>query len=339
MYYRTLEEIAYLSEGGMRDALSLLDQLSKSGDEITIEFVDENIRTVSLKNIKELLDTLENNDSEKCLNLINEYRNRSVDYKTLVKKMIDVAAKRAKQIKLTNKYTRLSFNDYKKLILNLADSITKININVDSYTILEMLLLEFLNPTNKPIETTKEEVVKETPKENKDSDLNISTTKKEEPNTESLNNNDASKKVNNELIDIRINNCFVDAQKKLLESTKKEINDIINDVNTPGEVKSILLDSVLVAASPKNLIFTTPNDHSANKANKMLNKIESTIKNAKEIEYKVIFITLERWQQEREKYVENLKTNKKYSYIEESEVIHKETKISDVFDPSKVEII
>ena len=71
----------------------------------------------------------------------------------------------------------------------------------------------------------------------------------------------------------------------------------------------------------------------------MLNKIESTIKNAKEIEYKVIFITLERWQQEREKYVENLKTNKKYTYIEESEVIHKETKISDVFDPSKVEII
>ena len=124
-----------------------------------------------------------------------------------------------------------------------------------------------------------------------------------------------------------------------MENTKKDINDIINDVNTSGEVKSILLDSVLVAASPKNLIFTTPNDHSANKANKMLNKIESTIKNEKNVEYKVIFITPERWQKEREKYVENIKAHKNYSYIEESEVIHEETKISDVFDPSKVEII
>ncbi len=334
-----LEEIAYLSEGGMRDALSLLDQLSKSGEEITIEFVDENIRTVSLKNIKELLDTLENNDSEKCLNLINEYRNRSVDYKTLVKKMIDVAAKRAKQIKLTSKYTRLTFTDYKKLILNLADSITKININVDSYTILEMLLLEFLNSTTKPLDVEKKVIIKEAIKENQDANLNASNLIEDEQNSERYDNNDVSKNINNELIDIRINNCFVDAQKKILENTKNDINDIINDVNTPGEVKSILLDSVLVAASPKNLIFTTTNEHSANKANKMLNKIESSIKNVKNIEYKVIFITTERWQEERNKYVENLKANKKYSYIEESEVIHEETKISDVFDPSKVEII
>ncbi len=336
-----LEEIAYLSEGGMRDALSLLDQLSKSGEEITIEFVDENIRTVSIKNIKELLDTIENNDSEKCLNLLNEYRNRAVDYKTLVKKLIDVAAKRAKKIKLTSKYTRLSFEDYKKLILNLADSITKININVDSYTILEMILLEFLNPTIKPLENKKEELTIENDQKNADSEFIFSSSNEnsEEKIENGLSKNISSKEFNTDLITIRINNCFVDAQKKLLENTKKEINDIINDVNTSGEIKSILLDSVLVAASPKNLIFTTPNDHSANKANKMLNKIENAIRNAKNMEYKVIFITPERWQKEREKYVENIKAHKNYSYIEESEVIHEETKISDVFDPSKVEII
>ena len=34
-----LEEISYLSDGGMRDALSILDQLSKASDKIDIDVI------------------------------------------------------------------------------------------------------------------------------------------------------------------------------------------------------------------------------------------------------------------------------------------------------------
>ena len=66
-----LEEIAYLSEGGMRDALSLLDQLSKNGEEINLELIEKEIKTISLKTINELIDTLEEIDIDKFLIMLH----------------------------------------------------------------------------------------------------------------------------------------------------------------------------------------------------------------------------------------------------------------------------
>ena len=42
-----LNEIAFISEGGLRDALSMLDQLSKENDVITLEKVETQMRSVS----------------------------------------------------------------------------------------------------------------------------------------------------------------------------------------------------------------------------------------------------------------------------------------------------
>ncbi len=322
-----LTEIAYLSEGGMRDALSLLDQLSKSGDKITLEFIENNIKSISLKNVKELLDIVENNNATKCIEIINDYRTRGVDYKTLVKKLIDVASKRAKKIKLTNKYTRLNFQEYKDLILELSDSISKININVDSFTILEMILLNYIdsneisevinkstNVVASPEATDNEEVVEPT-------------------------NNTEIAEFNQDIIDIRINNCFVGAQKSCLATAKKELIDLNNSVNIPGEVKAILTDSMVVAASTDHLILTIQNEHSVDKANKMLPNIEKTIEKEINKKYKLIFISPKRWQDEKEKYVKNLKDKYEYRYIEEKEKEFDKTLLNDVFNLDKVEII
>ena len=113
-----LVEISCLSEGGMRDALSLLDQLSKNNKKITLEMVENQIKLVSQKTVKDLLDTIEYNDIEKFLNFIQDFRVRAVDYKTLIKRIIEISSIRAKNIKKTGKYNNLNFNDYKKLVLH-----------------------------------------------------------------------------------------------------------------------------------------------------------------------------------------------------------------------------
>ena len=84
-----LTEIAYLSEGGLRDALSLLDQLSKNNQTITLELVEKQIKTISQKSIIELLDLIESNNVEKFLDHISSYEKRAIDYKTLIKKIKD----------------------------------------------------------------------------------------------------------------------------------------------------------------------------------------------------------------------------------------------------------
>ena len=49
-----LDEIAYISDGGLRDALSILDQLSSSTSKITLEDVIRNFGAISQKQISEI---------------------------------------------------------------------------------------------------------------------------------------------------------------------------------------------------------------------------------------------------------------------------------------------
>jgi len=319
-----LLEIAYLSEGGMRDSLSLLDQLSKSDKKITLDLVEKQIKTVSQKNINELFDIIENNDVEKLLFLINEFRIRTIDYKTLIKKMIDIASFKAKNIKKTGIFKRLKFEDYKKMIINLSELLTKININIDPYTMIEINLLEIID-----IKNTKEQknIIL-----NEDNLLN---------STENFDKNEQGEKFNNELIKIRINNCFVNAQKHYLEQAKNDINNCISSININGKIRSLLMDCTVVAASNKNVILTFSNEHTADNANNLLDEIENLIKSTLNKDYKIIFISENRWLNEKKEYIKNLKLNKKYEYIEEIKMQENSTEpiVSDVFDISKVEII
>jgi len=313
-----LTEIAYLSEGGMRDALSLLDQLSKNNALIDLEMVETQIKTISQKGINELLSSIEDNSVENCLNHINDYRLRAVDYKTLIKKIIDISSLKAKNIKRSGRYDRLKFEDYKELIIKLSNCLTSININVDPYTILEMILLEFLDVE---VNSNNTDVFNNI---NITSDIN-----REESKTSDVDLN---------VINIRINNCFVNAQKKYLEEAKQIFSNIPTHVN--GKIRSILIDCQVVAASDEYVILTCLTDHTALNANKLLNEIEYLIKNEFHKNYKIVFISTERWNREKNEYVKNIKNNKKYEYIPEITAQDQEELIvNNIFDISKVEII
>lgn len=94
-----LQEIAELSEGGMRDALSLLDQLSKNNELITLEMVEKQVKTIANSSIKELIKYIDRNDIDSIMNFISDIELKGVDYKTFVKKMINVLTAKAISIK------------------------------------------------------------------------------------------------------------------------------------------------------------------------------------------------------------------------------------------------
>ena len=51
-----LKEIAYMSNGGMRDALSILDQISSRNTKIDVDDVTSNFGSISNKKVKEFMD-------------------------------------------------------------------------------------------------------------------------------------------------------------------------------------------------------------------------------------------------------------------------------------------
>ena len=319
----SLYEIAYLSDGGMRDALSLLDQLSKSKEKITIDIVEKQIKTISKKSIEDLLDAVENSEMDKFLNLINEFKNRAVDYKTLVKKIIDGLSVKAKELKKTGRIKKISFSDYKNLIISLSDTLIKTNINVDSYTILEMIFLEYFDNATSKVE------------QKKDIKFKLNENMPIENNNLKINNLD------NNFIKIRINNCFVNAKREYLEQAKIDFTKLINSITIDGKIKAVLLDSQVVAASDKYLIFSSISNHVKENGNNIINEIEKLVKKELNKDLFPIFITNEEWNQEKEEYVKNIRSGKKYEYIEEKNSDSKEELeiVNDIFDKSKIEII
>ena len=91
-----------MAEGGMRDALSMLDQLSKNKDKITLEIVENQMKSISSNSLKELLSYMERNDGKKIAEYVDLLRTKAIDYKTFIKKFVNICAAEAKDIKLKN---------------------------------------------------------------------------------------------------------------------------------------------------------------------------------------------------------------------------------------------
>ena len=316
-----LTEIAYLSEGGMRDALSLLDQLSKNKEKITLSMIESQIKTISQKGVTDLLTALEENDAEKLLNTLRDYEKRAVDYKTLIKKIIDIASIKAKNIKKSGKQVRLNFNDYKNIIINLSDCLSKINVNVNPYTLLEIILLE-----NIDINVT--------------INIEVSNSQKKDYNIkESSEKKNINTSFDESIVEKRINNCFVNAQKSYLEQLKAKFKKLDSKLSNNGKIRSILIDSQLVAASDKYIIFSCNNEHLAKSANNEIINIEKILRLEFDINYKVIFISESKWNNVKETYISNMKSNKKYIFIPDNDEANDDLEVSSVFDINKVEII
>ena len=80
--------IARLSDGGMRDALSLLDQCTGRGKDIDDSLVREVAGITGKDHLFSLADAVSKNDSGKCIDIINELHSSSFDMERLCSDLI-----------------------------------------------------------------------------------------------------------------------------------------------------------------------------------------------------------------------------------------------------------
>lgn len=80
-----LNLIARSSQGGLRDALSILDQaVSYTGENIKTEVIEEMLGKTSGQELKELMLNIKNKNTKKAINLINEILNEGKDVDRLI---------------------------------------------------------------------------------------------------------------------------------------------------------------------------------------------------------------------------------------------------------------
>ncbi len=343
-----LDEIAYLSEGGLRDALSLLDQLSSENDEITIDKILMNYGSISSLFIKNIIDDIENNDADKIILAMKELENSSSDYKVFIKKLVKELINKAILIKQTNLKSNLTYENIKNLILDLNDCFNKISIHINPYLLIQVILLNYVKPVVKANdEDVKKDKIEEQPKIIKQE---VVVEVKEEISTTDESNlstyNEELSEYLEELKNIRINNCFATAQKEILNKYQNKYQTM--NFKEFGDMESLLIDTKIIAAGKQVAILTTSLASSADLLNHHLEKIESKLSTLLEGDVKFIAVSEEEWNNYKREYVQNLKNGVKYEVIDESGLQELKPSKDDsqleqfaeqIFETKKIEII
>ena len=326
-----IKEIAYDAEGGMRDALSLLDQLSSCDEMITLEKILDNYGSLSGKFIDDIILALENKDINKLEEYFEELENSSSDYKILIKKLTEKLMKIAISIKIFSYNGNLKYKTIKEIIFNFNEILNKINININPYSMIKLVLLDSFNDNSKNSVEVVEKI--------NDNPKNI--------NIEKINiQNDDTKEINNEeflkIKKQRINNCFAGAKKDIFVKYKNIWNNLKNDFNLPPEFLSLVVDSDIVAASIDYCILTCRFDTTVDLINSKLKELELVMKDKFNESINFICLSESEWNIEKSKYITNLKKNYKYeiiSDVEEHQINNNDVEIVDVFQNDKVEIV
>ena len=345
-----LEEIARLSDGGMRDSIGMLDQAHAYADEkITIEDIHNINGTVTSNDIKELLNFVIEKNIEAIIKKIDYYNNCGKNFVKLTEEIISFM-RNILICKEAPKYFEEKFNDieiYKEISLKieikniitiidiLNETLNKMKTTNNAKLALELAFIQILDKIENNENIGQISSIKITKKEKKEikNNKNIEVVEKGKINIEKKQPKDEKNFQTNTIIienkiyidkeklkileEIRINNTLAGFQKKNLLSVKEKLNSLNNILLNPDYSKyaSILLDGTLKAASEDNLIYVFQNERLSNLFNENLINIEKTIKKVLDKEYKLIATDLSNW----EKIKNDFNSKKKvYNYKEET---------------------
>ena len=327
-----IKEIAMMSNGGLRDALSILDQVAGNGEEIDIQDVIANFGGISNKKINQLLSYYENNSVAELIDYINEIKNDGIDIKVLIDKIITKIKSVLIDIKLDNYNGKLDFDNLYNLVFELNKLLTGERNGANYYDLLEIVFLKYINyfPGNnfvdkniiKLTDSKKESAIikqiEEKPK--------ISAPAIEQTIISQENKPEKKNKVIDFDINVRINNTFVNAKKDYLNNIKSKWNDfVIYESNTNKAMISYLADTNIVAASDKYAILTNNLDITNDLINQNIKSLEKDFNLFFNGNYYLVAVSPKKWEQERNKYINNIKNGYKYEIID-NDIIIKENK-------------
>ena len=327
-----IKEIAMMSNGGLRDALSILDQVAGNGEEIDVQNVIANFGGISNKKINQLLNYYENNNVAELIDYINEIKNDGIDIKVLIDKIITRIKSILIDIKLDKYQGNLNFDNLYSLVFELNKLLTGERNGANYYDLLEIVFLKYLIyfPGNNFVDKnltklsdSKKESAGIKPKE-ENPVISAPIAEKQIISQENM-----PQEKNQSLdfdIDIRINNTFVNAKKEYLNNIKVKWNDfVIYESNVNKAMISYLADTNIVAVSDKYAILMNNLDITNNLINQNIKALEKDFNLFFNGNYYLVAISPKKWELERNKYINNIKNGYKYEIID-NDIIIKEDK-------------
>lgn len=329
------EYIADLADGGMRDALGYIDQLSKKNKKITTELIQNCFGIIGDSTIEEIFLSAKEENLENLQNIFDDIANQGLEINLLISKILNYLYN--EEIKILQNKSSV-FND-PQTIKELAFEISNCYLKKDALTLIKIVILSKIKTQNR-VESIKnsdkiisrEIISKEINNEN---DFKIDTiteisNNKEQPKeiTKHLNQivmPSHSEEEINKLKKIRTNNVFITASKINKESFSINWNELKKDIKYKNsDLYSKIEDAEVEIVSDNIAVLSINTETAVYLFNSNLETIEEEYNTKFNKQYKIICLLKQECNKAKEEYIKN--KNKKYVYMEEnlSEIATKE---------------
>lgn len=338
-----LEMIAKLADGGMRDALSILEQcLAYNDQHLTIQDVNHIYGIVSLEKKIDFIKIILSKDMKTALSLLDEMKMNGIDIKRLTIDLVDILKdiviyKNTNDVSILfvlSQYYIDQINPYMSIeeafsfidiLMDASEKYAKV-INPSIY--FELAILKMCNQVkeektqiisvieqqdyrdnhinqNEQIQESEEKIIEEN---NKDEE--IDNLQEDIPTFDFNDHYEIEDYVSNDIkVDISdIMNILVQAKKDILLSIKERwpiIKRYLANLNM-AKSASMLCDGIPVAACPGGLIISFEFQPAVNAVNyyKNYKQLSSFLHEVLGEEYKFIAIQQDEWTQTRQRFID-----------------------------------
>lgn len=324
-----LSELALLSEGCMRDALSLLEGANAySNGNISLESLHEINGTITNEEMKQFLISILEKKYENIFQSIDSFNDKGKNYIKIAEELIVFLKNILLKITVPNYFEKTIYNkeafnyDFNSHIRSVKKYIKIFNESIYSLKNASNTKIEFELLILNLLEDDEEKII---PKENiKDAPKTV--LKNSNTNEQDINQHD-NIKINvsfdklEKLKNIRINNTLCNFDKKQLLEFKNKIDDIRNELMNPdfSELASLVIDSELKAVGNDHMIFVFSNSHYSDLFNSNLEEIQNMFLDCYKEKYRLISVSQDEWDKIKKDFNSKSKT---YTFIEEPEDIN-----------------
>ena len=335
-----LFEIARLSDGGLRDAINMLDQLSSFNDtSVTLEDVYKLNGVVSYVDFYKLLFYMNDNDWKGIIEFFEELDKNGKNFGKFIEDLISFVSE-ILIYSITNNF-KSNITEKNDLIEKISNFFSK-EVLYDFVLFLNELFFKMKNSSFVNILLSTEFIRFSSFKFCSNNNLNQNNVLDNAINITEVKRKDKKITINKQKMiiseedkKIRINNAFSSASKKNKEIFLKKWNNFkkyVMDSNENFNVYSLLNDIEVLVVGNKDIIFLANYDSILIRLYEELINIENVLNNFYDNNYKIIFLTIDQWNYEKQKYISNIKSGVKYNYICEKKVDNNREKVCENID-------
>lgn len=326
---KSLNLIAEESNGGLRDAVSMLDQLNAYADG-NIKYEDVLLLNgrINDNEIEKFMTEMVNDDLNSVFTKIESWQEEGKNFIYICEDFIRFLRNELIKFKLENNSNIVNLigeNKTIEVIMILNKISNDMKISKDKKVLFDVTIINITNILkNKQMFEDNAYTSKNINIENKTSEkVEI---KEEKPQTVEVPIKETKNyTLYDELMNIRLNNTLGIADKKSKIEYENAVENLKNDISDLNKLKIINLldDTKITAGSKDGIILTTDSDNILHDLYDNMELLEESLESLLGKKVKVCILLDELWNKKRIIYVEKIKNKEKIDIIDEEDILNK----------------